>query len=187
MTYELIQFGLFKGLPALHFKWGEAGRIKISNDVHKAEELFKFPPARKHILVDMQRWEDEKIDVEEAGLTLGLLRDMGYFVIVWADPSSLSTAMRIANATELWLEPGQEWAQHMVSSIIMDCDDESLFKMGIGNNWNSLHIGKHLERVPKFLAYEDDRPIRTELYTEIGSVDYPVTIQQRTAMPGVRI
>ena len=167
MTYELVQFGLFKGLPALIVSgWGGAGRVKIMEEAQRAEEKLALINSKKHILFNLRDVDIEAAYNEEIALTFGMLRDMGFFVNVWVRGSQICTALRNANSTEIWLDPGVPWPQHISNSIILDFTLVSP---------EAFYIGKHLERVPKFLVVNE---VTMDIVAFVNKMPQPVQIQE---------
>jgi hypothetical protein len=185
MTYELIQFGLFKGLPALHMDWSQReGRTSLTKKIQDFEEKFKMPASKQYVLIDTRDIsETVLLDTEELMLTIGLLRDMNYKVIVWVDAAQINTALRVANTVEVWLKRGQEWAQHLPSSIIIVPDAQ---RASPPSNM-PVYIGKHLENVAKFVAWEDIGYIPDDVVLFLSWLQFPALLQQVTASMSVRI
>lgn len=188
MTYELIQFGLFKGLPALHMDWSQReDRISLTKKIQGFEEKFKMLASKQYVLIDVRN-ETVPVDIEELMLTIGLLRDMNYKVTVWVGAAQINTALRVANTVEVWLRRGQEWAQHTPSSIIIVPD-----KLGLKNANKSfpsdvpVYIGKHLDNVPRFVAWDWEDYIPDEVVLFMSWLQFPALLQQVTTSMVVRI
>lgn len=183
MTYELIQFGLFKGLPALHMDWSQReDRISLTKKIQGFEEKFKMPASKQYVLIDIRN-ESVPVDIEELMLTIGLMRDMNYKVTVWVDATQINTALRVANTVEVWLRRGQEWAQHTPSSIII----RPGWKKGNPPSNIPVAIGKHLENVPRFVAWEEPGVIPDEVVLFLAWLQFPALLQQATESMSVRI
>jgi hypothetical protein len=168
MTYELVQFGFFKGLLALHVKWSEEPLEQIQKQLKK----WSSEPNKKFILVDARFAVLDPLEVLKA---TSLFRDIGYFVILWIGAEQNHALYKTVQSVEVWITPGEEWIELRPNALIIEPLPQYANSPGV------FRVPEHLSDLPVFIAWtEPDVPAATIASIAEG-LSVPCRIQKATS------